>query len=51
LRPRILGGGAPDLDTLDQAREMGSVRPLRDLRTDLYALTALGDGVRVVRTT
>ena len=39
-----------DLDALDLAREMGSVRPLRDLRTDLYELTAHGEGVRVVRT-
>lgn len=38
-----------DLDALHQSREIGSVRPLRDRRPDLYELHALVD-VKVVRT-
>lgn len=37
-----------DLVVLEEAREMGSVRPLRDRRSDLYGLTA-SEPVRVVR--
>ncbi|MEZ4443971.1 MAG: GNAT family N-acetyltransferase [Polyangiaceae bacterium] len=37
-----------DLTALEQAREMGSVRPLRDRRTDLYELTPRVE-VEVVR--
>ncbi len=38
-----------DLGALEQARETGTVRPLRDRRTDLYALEAKVP-VEVVRT-
>lgn len=37
-----------DLVTLEEAREMGSVRPLRDRRTDVYSLEATNP-VQVVR--
>ena len=39
-----------DLDALSQSREIGSVRPLRDRRPDLYEVVAKVD-VRVIRTT
>jgi len=39
-----------DLSSLEQAREMGSVRPLRDRRADLYRLEATSR-VQVIRTT
>lgn len=38
-----------DLGALEQAREMGSVRPLRDRRTDMYWIEA-GNAVKVIRT-
>ena len=41
--------GDLDLGALEQGRELGTVRPLRDRRADLYALTATPP-VEVVRT-
>lgn len=38
-----------DLSSLEQAREFGSVRPLRDRRPDLYQLTSTKD-VEIIRT-